>query len=536
MKLVLMLGAFGVLSVGTLIASLRGGGDKEASASAIQEISHRSFEVILTANGDLDARNQTVLRSELETRSAIVELVDEGILVDQGDLLVRLSTDELQKQLDNEMLSLETARSDLISARNSLDIQISDNESALNRAELRVELANIESEKWLKGDDKERQTQLALDIDTAEREAKRLKEKHERSLKLFSENFLSSDELKQDELASIKADSALEKARLRQSVYLEYERTMELKRKQSEIDEAVAELDRVKRRNESNLESKKADVTNRERQLALREERVAKLQEQIAAAEIRAPTAGLVVYASSMRQNRWDDSGPLKIGTEVRPNEELIVLPNNEEMVAKVNIHESLVGQVHKGQRARVKIDAARGQTFDGLVDSVGVIAESGGWRDPNLREYEVRILLDLGARDHGLKPSMRCEAEVIVDKVENVLATPVQAVFQEGRVSFVYTPRDGKFARVPVAIGRRSEALAEVLGGVEDGTEVLLRKPGPGEVLPGKFDEEAVAKVAAQARSAMIKARSKGEAPTEAAPEATTADDGDAQHGEIAG
>lgn len=496
-----------MLAAGTLLARYSGGDDGASDSAALGKARVQSFEMVLTANGDLDARDQTVLRSELETRTTIVEIVEEGSLVEKDEVLVRLSADELQKQLDNEMLSLESAKSDLVSAQNSVEIQKSDNASSLNKAQLRAEIARLDMEKWLRGDDKEKQTQLALDIDSARREAERLQEKLERSRELFAEEFLSSDELKQDELASIKAASALEKAELRQSVYMEYERTMELKKKQNEIDEAEAELERVKRRNDSQLASKQADVTNRQRQLSLRQERVDKLVEQIEATVVRAPTAGLVVFATSMNQRWWDNSGPLKVGSEVRPNEDLIVLPNNEEMVAKVNIHESLVGQVSKGQRCRVKIDAARGELFDGTVESVGVIAEQGGWRDPNLREYEVRILLDLKTRDHGLKPSMRCEAEIVTGRVEDALAVPVQAVFQEGPVSYVCRPSSGKYERVPVALGRRSSTLIEVVAGIEDGETLLLRRPEEGELLGTReFDKEALARVAAASEAAKKK------------------------------
>ena len=506
LKLVAGLVAFAAIAIGTLVANITGGSVQDVAGVSLHRVERQSFEVMLTANGDLDARDQTVLRSELETRSIIVEVVDEGTVVEPRDILVRLSADELQKQLDNELLSLESARSDLISARNSLEIQLSDNESSLNRAELRLELARLELEKWLRGDDKEKTRQLALDIDSARREAERLREKYERSKSLFAENFLSSDELKRDELSSIRAESNLEKALLRKAVYEEFERTMALKRKNSEIDEAAAELDRVTTRNASELASRRANMTNKERQLALREERVAKLRDQIEATVIRAPTGGLVVYATSIRRNMWNDEGPLKVGMEVRPNEDLIVLPNNEEMVAKVNIHESLVGQVEKGQRARVRIDAARGQTFDGVVESVGVIAERGGFRDPNLREYQVRILLDLGRKDHGLKPSMRCEAEVIVDRVEDAIAVPAQAIFQEGRVSFVFVPRAERYKRVPVGVGNRSESMAEIVAGLGEGDRVLLRRALPGEIVPAEFDAKAVARVAraaAEARAA---------------------------------
>ncbi len=38
----------------------------------------------------------------------------------------------------------------------------------------------------------------------------------------------------------------------------------------------------------------------------------------------------------------------------------------------------------------------------------------TGGWRDPNRRDYTVKVLLTEGNK-LGLKPSMRCKAEIYV-------------------------------------------------------------------------------------------------------------------------
>jgi len=138
-----------------------------------------------------------------------------------------------------------------------------------------------------------------------------------------------------------------------------------------------------------------------------------------------------------------------------------------------------------------VTIDAISGETFFGVVESVGVLAETGGWRDPNRREYSVRIALDHDNSDGVLKPSMRAEAEIMLGAVQDALTVPVQAVFSDGPVKYVHVPRGSRFERVPVQVGRMSDTSAEILKGLGDGTRVLLREPEAGEVLAGDWTRE---------------------------------------------
>jgi hypothetical protein len=130
-------------------------------------------------------------------------------------------------------------------------------------------------------------------------------------------------------------------------------------------------------------------------------------------------------------------------------------------------------------------------------VDSIGVLAETDGWRNPNLREYTVKVVLTGDQDISMLKPSMRAEAEIILGSVEDATAVPLQAVFREGPIAYVYTPKGGRYERTPVALGRRSSTFIEILSGVEDGAQVLLREPAPGEVLDTEFDEKQLATLA---------------------------------------
>jgi len=253
----------------------------------------------------------------------------------------------------------------------------------------------------------------------------------------------------------------------------------------------------VKRKNESELASKQASVTNAERQLAVREQRVEELEEQVVNTRILAPTSGLVVYATSLERGWRGNDDPLDVGSEISPNEEIIHLPNSEQMIASIKVHESLIGRIDAGQPSSVRIDAIRGESFKGTVDSVGVVAESGGWRDPNLREYTVKVVIDGDNANRDLKPSMRADAEIRLGRVEDVLTVPVQAVFRAGEVAYVYEKQGDRYVRTPVRIGRRSTTEAEVVAGLEGGERVLLREPRPGEVIDRPFSPEALAAVA---------------------------------------
>jgi len=496
---------------GVSVYALRASEDAAGSASTLElhEVSVTSFDITVTSSGELEAKNQMEIRSKLDSPAAIVEVAPEGTFARKGDLLVKLATDNLQTELEEEQLRVESARSELVAAENAYEIQVNENEAALRQGRLKLELAQIELQKWLEGDVVKRREELDLDIRLAKRRVDRLYEKHERTQELYDQGFASSDELKSDAEALVQAEADVKTAELNKWVFETFEYDKEYKRLNSDVEEAAAELERVGRQNESELASKDADRTNKRRQLAIREDRLADTEEQLRNATVTAPTGGLVVYATSLSSGRgWSTfggSGPIQVGRDIRPNELIMVLPDTEQMVAAVRVHESIAGRIRPGQPATVRIEALQNRTFKGKVASIGVLAESEGWRDPNLREYTVKIDLEASASDEsGLKPSMRCEAEILLGTVEETLATPVQAVFRDGPVAFVYTPRGARYERVPVAVGRLSNTHAEILGGLDAGQRVLLREPQPGEVLDTKFDEQFVAEL----REKSIKAR----------------------------
>jgi len=468
---------------------LGSGGAAGAMTADMATVSMMSFEVTTTATGELQAKNQIELRCELESESSIVEIAPEGIMVKAGDLLARLNSDQIQSQIDEALLRVASGKSDLVAAENAYKITESENDSKIRQAKLKLELARLALDQWQKGERVQKIKDIDLALERTERELTRLQDYLKQSEVLAEAGFLSKNELEKDRIAVLEAVAARAKAELDQKTYLTYQQATDEKTKTSNVEEAIAELERVTAQAEIQLAVKDADRVNKRRTLTLHEEKLAKLQRNLAACTILAPQDGLVVYATSAGKN-WSDE-PFTVGRRVRPQETLMVLPDTSEMVAAVRVHESLTGRMRVGQLATVKVDAVGGKVFDGRVDSISVMAETQDrWRsDPNRREYVVKIVIGKTGTETQFKPSMRCEANITLGRVDDVATLPIQAIFSDEAVKFVYVPRGSKFVRVPVQIGKRSDMFAEVVAGLEPGQRVLLREPTPGEVIQEPWD-----------------------------------------------
>lgn len=461
----------------------------EATAVKTSDIARAaltSFEVTTTATGELQALDQIEIRSTLEKQATILQIIGEGATVKKGEVLCVLNTDDLVQELDTEEADLESSEAALFAAENAYQIQLTDNESAIRDAELKLRLAQLTLEQWESGDHVMKLQELDLNIDEANRELARLEAKFTKNVELLKEGFISKDQYDQDELALVKARARVQTVLLEKQSYIEYTQKKDREQKESDVAQAVAELANVRAQNEIKLADKAADRAAANRRVVRDQARVDKLKQQIEAGTVRAPSDGMAIYGTTIQQsrNRWSSEGPMMIGQGVYPNQLLFSLPDTSKLVAEVRVHESLAGRIAKGIKARIKVDALPGVSLTGTVREIGVLAESGNWRDPNLREYTVKILLDENEHTSSLKPSMRCEASLLLDTVESALAVPVSSIFNDGPVRYVHRPRGGYYERVPIKTGRFSETFAEVLAGIGAGDEVLLRQPTAGEIL----------------------------------------------------
>ena len=473
-----------------------GGGPLEVGA-----VAQMSFPIVLQSSGELIAQQQVELRNELGASVKILELIAEGTRVEAGMVVARLSTEELEKQIKEEALALSQARAELASAEIAMAIGKSENESAVRKATVALELARLEMRKWTEGEVASRRQRLAIELDDAKTKVSRTTEKLTQAKSLALKGFISQDELVTSELEARSADGSLRTAVMAGDIFERFEYPKELRTRETTVADTEGELERATKKAEGDLADKSSQFNNRKRSLDLRQAQETKLKETLDKAALTAPVAGMVVYSSTI--NRWitEDNLPWRVGKTIHPGQPLVVLPESSSMAAKLKIAESLSGRVKPGVGVTMKIDARTGQSLSGVVESIGALAEQD-WGDA-IKMFSVIVTLGPAAQSMDLKPSMRVEAELLVDRVENALAVPVTSVFADGALRYVYVLADGadlgkgasgKLKRAAVRLGRKSDRFAEVLAGVNAGQRVLLRDARPGEASVVPWSDEMLA------------------------------------------
>ncbi|MEE2907640.1 MAG: HlyD family efflux transporter periplasmic adaptor subunit [Planctomycetota bacterium] len=460
-----------------------GGGQADIiGPSDLYQVEQGSFEVTIPASGELAALEQVEIRCELEGEATITEIIGEGTNVTKGDLLFRLDDEGVRERIQNIEEDVVAAENTLRNRQASFEIAKELRESSLQKSQVAVDQAELALKAWQEGEVRTAREQNELSVRTAQKDYKRLKEKHDKSIELREKNFISQDELEKDEIAMIKAEAELSRATLSKEMYEKYTYFKEKLQKESDQDQAIAEMARVRKRTDAEVRSAKDNVDAAQQTLESKQERLQKWQLQLTRCEVLAPADGMVVYGSTVNRRGWDDQPPLQVGTNLHRNQLIIVLPNTERMSAAVKVNEALSGLIEQGQPVIINTDAIPDAIIEGEVLGVSVLAEDGGWRDPNRRDYRVQIAID---DDHGLplKPSMRVKANIHVDTVEGVLFVPVQAIHRRGRHVFVYKLNGNGYVEHAVKVDRHSELFAEVATGLEAGDQVLLVNPPAGTV-----------------------------------------------------
>ncbi len=468
-----------------IVGIIRKGSSSDSGLSSLKEsqladflVRRGSFDIIVMANGELGAKEQTELRCRVEGSTSIIEVLPEGTSVQKDEIVVRLADDKIKEKIEQALLSVEQAKADKLASEQDDAIEQNEAESNLKAAALKLEMSLLDLEKWTKGDDPKKKRNLSLAVQRGERQLTRAKEDLISSEQLFKEEFISESELEDDRLDLIEAEAGLQTAQLDVTVYEQYTRPKERKKVESDVEQARAELERTKRRNQSKLTRSRAKLQGKTRQLSIHESRLAKHEEQLANTIIRASQSGLVVYATSIGSSRRRRGDPIAQGRQVRFNEILIVLPDTSQMVAQLKVHESLINQVKLGQQVWVRMDASSDQPVQGKVTEISVMAEDGGWLNPDLREYTIKVDLPGNLDEQKFKPAMRCSGEVMIGRAEDVLMIPIQAVVTIGRQHFCFIRHNGKVQQQAITLGRTNQTMVEITEGLKEGNRILLKPP----------------------------------------------------------
>lgn len=155
-------------------------------------------------------------------------------------------------------------------------------------------------------------------------------------------------------------------------------------------------------------------------------------------------------------------------GKVVQPGEWFGNIFNTNNMRMWVQVDDIDVLMVKTGAPVQVKVDAVPGTTFEGIVEYVGMMGKD----ESGVTQFQVTIKVTGGP---DLRPGMQATAHIDAGNAQGVLLVPLEAIFEEdGQAKVeVLLPEDVTKV-VPVELGLMNDRVAEVKSGLAEGDLVI--------------------------------------------------------------
>jgi len=178
----------------------------------------------------------------------------------------------------------------------------------------------------------------------------------------------------------------------------------------------------------ASLQSASAETSRRNSQLSLQDSQLSidNYNKQLEDYRITAPISGTVLKKTSKAGDTIDNSNAQIV---------MAVIADMSTIVFEMNVDELDISKIAVGQKVSVTADALENRVFEGHVDYVSVV----GVTQNGVTTYPVTIVID---NPDGLIPGMNVSAEIVVESRQNVLRVPVSAV---NRGNIVYVKGEAK-------------------------------------------------------------------------------------------
>lgn len=254
-----------------------------------------------------------------------------------------------------------------------------------------------------------------------------------------------------------------------------------LERTEIEMQNLLRELNRLETLLKSNLVSQQEfdqaeqrynDVVvraqiNKERLDLLEHGRVT-VGDTVIESIIRSPIDGYIL------EKMVDIGEPVVPLTSYQAGTALMSLAGMDRLLFKGTVDEIDVGKLEEGMPAEIKIGALPGATVKGVVSRISLKAN----QQDNATVFPIEIIIT-DTQDAVLRAGYSANADIIIERMENVITNPERVVSLKDGKAFVEVPGTGENGKTEreVELGLSDAITVAVVDGLEEG-EKVYEKP----------------------------------------------------------
>jgi RND family efflux transporter MFP subunit len=427
--------------------------------------------ITVTERGELESARFVQVACEIEGGAKLAKIIPEGTRVKKGDEVCRFDPDAIVKAISEQEVKWEQAEGKVKAAVSELEVQKNKAESEIAKAQLALTLAKLDFDSYEEGE-----YQVELDkrkgtLELGKKELKEAEDNLEFTRGLVKKGFAQLEQIRVMELNAEGKRYTVRQQEADLRVFEKYTKLRKLTEFRAKADDALRELERTKKSQAAATDKVESELKAAQKTAGLEKRQLERLQHQLQHCVVTAPEDGIVIYY----RRRWDDSSRIRQGASLNYMQTIFSLPDLDQMQVNLNVHESVVKKVIKGQTATMQIEALSNQTLHGRVSTVGTVAQSDDWRGNAVKEYKTEVSIDDLPADAGLRPGMSAEVKILIKTVPDALTVPVQGIaeFDGQHICYVLTPSG--LQRREIKVGESNQQLIQVTEGLAEGERVAL-------------------------------------------------------------
>jgi HlyD family secretion protein len=434
--------------------------------------SQRDFTIDLDVVGVLDASQSHMVASEIrDAKGKIIYLIDDGIRVKSGDVLVRLDPgpyENLVEQLQAESAGLEAA---VQASKQSVNYERNQVNSEVANSKYTLHVAELEYKRLRDGDGPLKISSLQEEKDKAKLELQRYEAFLTDLLAMEQDGFDNKSEI-----SSVKEKIAVYRDKLKTANdrYVNYKKHVLPALLQSALakkENSSLLVEQTFQGGQHKIAKAEATLIQIESKLHAKKSALAFAKQELANTIIRAPFDGIVIHYETFRDGQKRKP---RVGDGVFPNQPILYLPDISKMIVKTKAREIDLHKLELGQHGDIRVDAYPDASMSGELTFIGALATTEDARQGQDKFFQ--IIFTLNQEDNRFRPGMTCQVSIISQVFENVLTVPIQAVFHDRNSSYCLV-RDGLigYERREVTTAAQNEDYVQIISGVNVGERVSL-------------------------------------------------------------
>ena len=184
---------------------------------------------------------------------------------------------------------------------------------------------------------------------------------------------------------------------------------------------------------------------------------------------IHSDSNGMVTYAKN-----WDGS-KRKVGSSISMWDPAIAtLPDLTKMESKTYANEVDIRKIKKDLPVIIGFDAFPDVTVKGTITNVANVGEEKRGSDIKL----FQVLVNFDENNDNVRPGMTTSNRILIHKEEEVLMVPLEAIFSQDSISFVYAKSGLSIDKKEIEMGESNLDVVIIKKGLNENEVVYLSKP----------------------------------------------------------